>query len=160
MNMNRVLTLLIFVFLVTSLVTAQSKKKSKKKLKEGFVEMKKTVCYGRCPVYTIRISTTGQAIYEGEKNVKKEGKYTKQLPASEVNALFEKFNQSNIYSLNDQYDDKRISDLPSTIITYSYNGKTKSILDRYNGPEELKTLEGLIEQIAESDGWQKTEDKK
>jgi hypothetical protein len=160
MNMNRVLSLLIFVLLVTSFVAAPSKKKSKKKLKEGYIEMKKTVCYGRCPIYTVRISTDGQATYEGEKNVMKHGKFVKTFSASEVNALFDQFNKSDILNLKDEYDDKRISDLPSTIITYNYNGKTKKIVDRYNGPEELKTLEGLIEQMADSEGWKKEEDKK
>ena len=52
-------------------------------------EMKKTPCYGQCPVYTIKISKNGKGLFEGTKNVDNIGTYRFRLSGKEIDELIE-----------------------------------------------------------------------
>jgi hypothetical protein len=43
------------------------------------ITMKRTACYGTCPVYTATLSVNGKAKYEGIKHVERIGKYSGEL---------------------------------------------------------------------------------
>lgn len=155
---------IVIVFFLLSIIlidcTAQPhKKKSKTKLKQGFIEMKKTVCYGRCPVYSIKITSEGKAIYDGEKNVDKVGHYEKTLSPEQTQELFDAFNKTDFWKFQKEYKGK-VSDVPSTIITYNYDGKSKTVTAQWDVPEEFKNLASLVENVADSEGWNKGENEK
>ncbi|MBW8051199.1 MAG: hypothetical protein FVQ77_12830 [Cytophagales bacterium] len=118
------------------------------------ITLQKTMCYGKCPVYTITIHGDGQSVYVGKKNVDKIGKYQKKLKISEVENLIKAFEDANFYNFKDEYSAK-VTDLPTTYITYTVNEKTKRIKDYYGAPDELKKLEKMVEKIASSEGWEK-----
>jgi len=118
------------------------------------ITLQKTMCYGKCPVYTITIHGNGQSVYVGKKNVDKIGKYEKRLEKVEATNLIKAFEEANFFDFQDEYTAK-ITDLPTTYITFSSKGKTKKIRDYYGAPEELKKLEKLVEDIANSEGWTK-----
>ena len=43
------------------------------------------------------------------------------------------------------------NDLPATITSFSFDGKTKSIYNYFAGPRELYELEKMIDRTAETD---------
>ena len=117
--------------------------------------MEKTECYGYCPVYTIRIDGKGNVVYEGQKHVKKVGKFEKQLSKKERAAIFTAFERSDFFKLENEYT-AGVSDMPTTYVTFEHGGQKKKITDYFGAPESLKKLEALLEAVAESnDGWRK-----
>jgi uncharacterized protein DUF6438 len=122
----------------------------------SFIEMKKDPCFGYCPVYVFKIDGTGHATFSGERNVEKEGNWTRTLSPEETQVLFQTFENANFWDFEEEYTDS-VTDLPTTWITFSHLGQTKTIKDYYGAPEALKTLEKLVEDIAEtSDGWEQS----
>jgi hypothetical protein len=120
------------------------------------IEMKKEPCFGFCPVYTFTVDGKGNATFIGEKNVQKEGKWTRTLAPEEVNALFDAFEKSNFQSFQDEYT-AQVTDLPTIWVKYKHGTIDKTVKDYYGSPEELKNLEKMVEAIAEADeGWTKT----
>lgn len=114
--------------------------------------MTKTACYGKCPVYKITIQGNGKAIFEGQKNVDKIGKYEKLFSKEEIENLIKKFEEVKFFEFKDEYSAK-VTDLPTTYLEFTHKGQTKKIKDYYDAPTELKNLEKMIESIANSSGW-------
>jgi hypothetical protein len=120
---------------------------------QSFIEMKKEPCFGLCPVYTIKIDGSGQAVFSGERNVKKIGNFKKTLTPDEVSALFMAFENGKFQDFKEEYTDQ-VSDQPTTYLTFQHGGNRKTVKDYFGAPTELKELEKLVELIAESeDGW-------
>jgi hypothetical protein len=122
------------------------------KFENSRIGMKKTECYGTCPVYEITISGSGKALYEGKKHVKKTGKFEKQLSPKETLKLFCAFEASNFTDFRQEYTDE-VTDLPTTFLSFTHRGFSKTIKDYYNAPIELKKLEKMVEEVADSEGW-------
>lgn len=117
--------------------------------------LRKTECKGKCPVLFMEIFKSGIVVFEGIKNTDKIGKYEKTLSKKEIRNLQKSFDNSDFFSFENEYTDK-ITDLPSTYISYTNNGQTKQIRDYYGAPEKLKELEEILNEIALSkDGWNK-----
>ena len=72
--------------------------------------------------------------------------------------MFAAFEEAGFWDLNDEYT-SQVTDLPTTWTTLVLGEKTKTIKDYYGAPEELKSLEALIEAIAErEEGWERHAD--
>ena len=113
------------------------------------LEMKKTPCYGFCPVYTIKIDTNGKGWYEGIENTEYIGVFRFKLAEEELAGLIQSFGNIHFFELEDRYY-KLMSDLPTTWVTYRAHGKEKKIMDYYGAPKELKDLEKEIESLVMS----------
>ena len=119
----------------------------------------KSPCFGKCPVFTMTISgTTKTVTYEGKQNVKKIGTYTKTISNDSISKLVKGFESAHFFDLDDK-NSAYIPDLPSTFITFSNNGKTKTVEESTNKPSPLNDLEKQLTEIANSEGWQKAEEK-
>jgi hypothetical protein len=113
---------------------------------ELLIEMKRTACYGTCPVYTLKIGKNGKGLFEGLENVEKTGLFSFSLSRDELQELENAFRQINFYQLDRIYD-APVSDLPTTYITYNKDGNRKQIMDYYGAPEVLRELENEIETL-------------
>ncbi|HXA02767.1 MAG TPA: DUF6438 domain-containing protein [Cytophagaceae bacterium] len=143
---------LALIFLMAACLACKTGKGGRQNFESSMITMEKTACYGKCPIYTITIYGTGKAEYDGKKNVKKLGRYEKQLNSNETIKLFKAFDASNFSDFQSEYDTS-VTDVPSTLISFLHRGYKKNIKDRMAAPEELKNLEKMVEVIAESDGW-------
>jgi len=121
-----------------------------------WIEMSKTACFGTCPVYTIKIDINGDAAYLGEQHVEKIGRFKKKFSSSETKRLFETFDNSNFWKFENKYIDGP-TDFPTTYLTYNKEKQNKKIEDYYGGPQELKDLEKIVQEFANSDGWEKVD---
>jgi hypothetical protein len=110
------------------------------------IELKRTPCYGFCPVYTVKIDKNGKGLFEGVENVEKIGRFNFSLRQDELTDLEEAFLQIDFYQLKNIYDGL-VSDLPTTYITYNKDGRRKKIMDYYGAPTTLRTLENRIENL-------------
>jgi len=85
--------------------------------------------------------------------VTKLGKHQKQLTKKELNALFNAFDKASFFDFKNEYAGP-MADLPTTYITYQDNHEQKkTITDNWQAPQELKTLEKLVDEVANSEGW-------
>jgi hypothetical protein len=128
------------------------------KVKPMVIVYEKTACFGKCPVFTMTInSETKLVTFKGAMNVDKLGIYEKNISEDELKKLSDGFETYKFFEMQDEYN-SQMTDIPSKYITYTLEGKTKKVRDRYNAPPELKSLEKLLDAIAESDDWKKIKD--
>ena len=121
------------------------------------IRFSKTACFGKCPVFTMTVSGAAKTItYTGKQNVKKLGTFTKPISNDSITILVREFDNIHFFDLNEK-NMSGIPDLPSIITSYSNNGKTKTVEESTNKPSVLGNLEKILTEIANSEGWQKTE---
>ena len=110
------------------------------------IELKRTACYGSCPVYTIKIDKNGKGLFEGVENVDKIGIFSFKLSQDELMEIEIAFQEVDFFQLKKIYD-AQVSDLPTTYISYNKDVNRKKIMDYYGAPEKLRTLENNIETL-------------
>jgi Domain of unknown function (DUF6438) len=120
------------------------------------ITLQKTMCKGQCPVYKIEVYKSGLVKYEGKSNVDKIGKYQIIIDKSELDEIKKSFLEADFFDFEDEYTSK-ITDLPTTYLTFVHDNKTKQIRDYHGAPEKLKKLEKRIENLVASENWQKVE---
>ena len=156
----------LFAFATITLSCANSKKATEsaesnaysafKPAEKGdslFASIHRSFCFGTCPVYTFKINNDGTARYEGTRNVKKLGTYSSKVTPAQMNALIEVAKSINYMSFKDEYDNKSITDLPSTTTSIVIDGKRKEVMRRYNYPKEIKLFEDAFDALIESLDW-------
>ena len=113
------------------------------------IEMRKGPCYGRCPVYTLRIYENGIVTYTGERYTDRLGVYIKKLSQEEYFAILDSFQRINLWQYDDVYKGE-IPDAQTVSITYFEEGDIKSITGKDGRPLEIQDLESLLSTIADN----------
>ena len=122
-----------------------------------FASIRKGACFGQCPIYTINIYCGGTAILEGKNFVEKIGTYKKQLSYQDMLKFVTVAKEINYLELDDNYDNKNVTDLPATLTSIVIDKTRKKIRNRFQGPKELRTFELLFSDLLKSGGWVKVE---
>jgi hypothetical protein len=123
------------------------------------ITLERTVCFGRCPSYTLKIEGTGKVSYEGRDFVQVKGAQTSQIEAKAVKALVDEFFAIDYFALQDTFTEE-VTDLPSTISSITVDGKRKQVYNYYGAPEKLTKLENRIDEVAGSAQWVKMGEEK
>jgi len=113
-----------------------------KKAKSAFFSIKKTECFGDCPVYDVTLDEKGNVTYNGKKYVKVSGVQKFQLTEEELATFKEKLANADFNSFKKVYDDPNLMDLPSTYI--SHKGKQIQIRLWRGIPKELSTVQSYL----------------
>ncbi|HMQ48575.1 MAG TPA: DUF6438 domain-containing protein [Saprospiraceae bacterium] len=121
--------------------------------KDKLFEMSKGPCYGRCPVFTLTIYEKGLATYRGERNTDRLGLYVKKLDKDQLERLTREFERANLWQYRDVYQGD-IPDMQSVSITIYDGSKKKTVSGKEVRPNAVKWLESLMDQIANSEGWE------
>lgn len=120
--------------------------------KEPIIILKKTSCKGKCPEYEICVYKEGYVTLKGIKNFELIGDFYKKMDKKQIDFFINQFDKANFFEFKDKYLSKK-TDLPTTFLTFNYNGKSKKIMDYSDAPKELKELEKLIENISKEQDW-------
>jgi hypothetical protein len=124
------------------------------------ITYQRTPCFGKCPAFTMTINGANKTItYTGKSNVAKLGNYTKPISDDQLSMFVAAFDNADFFNFKDKYD-SNITDVPSKYIGYTKDGRAKNIEDMIGAPGELRDLEKLLDTIADSDGWVKSDDSK
>jgi hypothetical protein len=120
------------------------------------IRLQRTACYGWCPVYSVEIAGDGTVTYFGERFVKEKGTHTTKIAPEKVKALVQAFATANFFWTFDRYETP-ITDLPTQIVTLSFDGHTKTVVD-YAGqhvgmPKAIDALEEAIDEAAGTAPW-------
>jgi len=124
------------------------------------VTLKRTACYGWCPVYSVAIHGNGFVEYLGEVRVDVPGPQTARIPPQRVKDLLRRFEEIRFFELKEKYFET-CTDMPTAIISISVDGRSKEVSNYYGGCEGAKTgpqvdlakLAQKIDETAGTDRW-------
>ena len=143
----------------TKKTTRKKAPKSTKGVQITAVTMTRGACYGRCPIYTVKITADGMVEYDGKRFTKQDGLYRKQFSPARTAELFRQFETYGVDTCQAIYD-LTISDLPGLSYIFIVNGKEQRIGNAHFGPEFLKVLAQSVDELATVDkSWKKIRDK-
>lgn len=118
-----------------------------------FAMLDKGACFGRCPVYKLKIYKSGYTVFDAIKWNKVEGVFYTKLEASTMQSILDSANAIGYFNLKDEYDNNMVTDLPATQTIIHGDGKYKAIRNRYGGPQELKDFETWFHMLFENTNW-------
>ena len=116
--------------------------------------MKKTICYGTCPAYEIKIYDNLKVSLKGEMYLDQIGSFEAKISKARFSELIQLFSEANFFEFENKYYEA-FSDLPTTYILFSHNGQSKEIMDYYGAPEALKKLEEEVARLLDELDWKK-----
>jgi hypothetical protein len=120
------------------------------------ITLTRTMCYGTCPAYSVMIDGDGTVTWDGKTYVAVKGQHTGKIAPEQVKALYSAFKKADFFWLLDTYA-SRITDMPSTIVTLAYDGRSKTVTDyaglRIGMPQAVADLELLIDKTANTGQW-------
>jgi hypothetical protein len=146
------MTRLLYVFLGLVVFGSSSCKKKENAQSTALIELRKTVCYGTCPIYQMTINGSGEMTFNGERFTDKIGNFTKTLNEEETKSIFTTLESFQWLQFKDRYP-AQVSDLPSTIIHFRYKDIDKTIVIIGEHPAILDVIDDKLSNMANSDGW-------
>ncbi len=116
--------------------------------------IEKGPCFGFCPSYIMTIDQDGNVTFDGRIFVKYEGETRKyKIEKDAVRKMLEEFKNVDFFSLEDEYVDQFVTDLPSLSITLKLDTESKTIFLyglEDTVPEKLISLAEQIINLAEA----------
>jgi hypothetical protein len=119
--------------------------------------MKKTACYGTCPVYRLQIYSDLTVTLKGERHIDYIGDYVAIIEKEKLASLRDQFRKADFFSFEKEYK-KAISDLPTTYVYFEDEGNTKEVMDYSGAPQSLRDLEEELAKLLEVLEWKQVED--
>jgi hypothetical protein len=133
---------------------------------DTLITLRRSVCYGTCPDYTVTIAADGTVTFEGRQFVKTKGIVKGTISRERVRQLIAEFDKTKYFSLNDKYETgkdgcpEEWTDMPTAVTSITMSGKSKSV-SHYHGcqdgqspyPKGLTDLEEQIDKIAGTERW-------
>lgn len=128
---------------------------------DAVIRMQRTSCFGPCPIYAVTIDARGAVSYEGEQFVRVVGRQTARIAPTVVAKLLASAERIHFFDLRDAYrvienpdgTETSVTDLPTTIVTITVNGRTKRVEDYVGAPDILAPFEREIDEAARTARW-------
>lgn len=130
---SKISGMIIFALLTRNAVAAQPA-----------IELRTTHCFGRCPVYELKIDSSGRCLFLGKDNVSIKGTKTLERSREELKELRKRVQELGFFKLKSKYY-APVTDQPSTFVTVKGDKGPKIVEDYYRAPLQLKQIENLIE---------------
>ena len=117
--------------------------------------IKKTACFGQCPVWSATVWSDGRAEFLGEKWAKRQGKFSATVKKNWLKELLETAESSGYFALAPYYPTghAEIPDLPTTFIFVESKGQMHQIEDHFDAPVALHNFEIYFEEKLELLDW-------
>ncbi|MBV9905769.1 MAG: hypothetical protein JO346_14435 [Alphaproteobacteria bacterium] len=120
------------------------------------ITLHRSMCFGRCPAYTVTVDGSGRVVFNGESDTAVQGEARRRISRAAVRRLYAAFRAAQFFSLRDEYR-AQVTDLPEYRIGIAFDGTSKSVLD-YAGPmagmpQAVRDLEDLIDKTAGTAKW-------
>ena len=115
------------------------------------ITLKRTPCYGPCPVYRVTVFGTGEVEYFGEAHVAKAGAHRWRISRRRLDRLAGAFARARYFRLEDGYTSREFTDAPGCLTSIEYQDGSSKSIDHYHGdptaPDALTELEDEIDRI-------------
>ncbi|MEO6758436.1 MAG: DUF6438 domain-containing protein, partial [Saprospiraceae bacterium] len=97
--------------------------------------LRRTACFGSCPVFLVEIWSDGQVVWLGEQHVARIGRYSAQVSPGWITALLQAGETAGFFDLNNQYPPKSlVPDLPLTITMLRQGHHQHQVVDNADAP--------------------------
>jgi ankyrin repeat protein len=120
------------------------------------ITLQRNACYGNCPWYRVEVRGDGSVFYEGKSHVAVKGHHRGLVPRENVLELVKVFEQTDYYSLLDQYSPCPI-DTEIQVTSIEIDGRSKQVTSCAAGeigtPVAVSDLELAIDRLAGSARW-------
>lgn len=123
------------------------------------IALEKTICFGTCPVFKLQVYKDYTVEFEGIANTNPIGWYKGKTNEETVTQLFILAEKINYFGLKNIYS-KPITDVPVVYSSLLKDGKRKSIINHFMGPDELTEFENFIEMLFKPLATEEVGDKK
>ncbi len=120
-------------------------------------KIKKTPCYGQCPVYEAEFWSDGTATFKGINNVKNMGEFEAKFDPKIAREISDRADSIGYFSMNGEYpaEGEKIADLPYTITEIRRGDMIKHIDNNYDSPPALQEFEEYLAALAARMEWRK-----
>jgi hypothetical protein len=115
------------------------------------IRMERSACFGTCPVYTLTVDGDGTVSYDGREHVRVHGSQTWRIAPDAVGALAREMEQAGFFKMKDSYT-ALVTDMPTTFITLTIDGRSKRIQDYFGAPAALTQLEMRVDAVSGARG--------
>lgn len=130
------------------------------------LQLARTECFGKCPVYTVNVQADGKVQFFGMKNTKITGTAEDTLSREKLDELAAEINKADIFAFKDAYTPdsgncpSKATDNP-TVKLLVESGQKRKAIDHYHGcldrsekfPPGLAELEDKIDRIIGTERW-------
>lgn len=108
--------------------------------------IKKTACFGKCPVFEAQLFSDGEVIYKGRQYVKKVGTYSSVVDETMVQSVIGRAQKMDYFSLKDKYPTtgRMIKDIPNTITSVNDGNQQLKIMNNHDAPKRLQEFETFL----------------
>jgi hypothetical protein len=117
------------------------------------VGYEQTPCFGRCPVYKMKIYQSGFATFEGINFLDRMGFYSYNFQESQLNAIRENIEDANPAELKKKYERPGVTDLPSRKVTFVVDSARKTVDVVQEEPPQVTVLIDQLQELAEETEW-------
>ncbi|MCF8246463.1 MAG: DUF6438 domain-containing protein [Saprospiraceae bacterium] len=115
----------------------------------------KTACFGKCPVYQVKFYSDRKVTWYGQHNVERMGWFEAQATDAVLKDIRDKAHAANYWDFAGVYPtDQKVADLPSTVTFIRTGDMEKTVVNTYQGPEELEAFENYLEGVINGLRWQ------
>jgi hypothetical protein len=120
------------------------------------ITLRRTMCFGSCPAYSVEVDGDGSVLYQGQAYVAFTGTHRALVPQESVGELVKMFELADYYSLRDEYS-LGATDLPTYTTSIEIDGRRKQVTD-YAGeaagmPSTVSQLEAAIDRVSGAQRW-------
>lgn len=105
----------------------------------SYLRIHRTVCFGRCPSYSIEVYSNGLVRWSGLNFTDHQGVYEKKFSTATTQKYLNQFAAFRPDTCSDEYR-VLISDIPGLNYSFNYNSGSKDIFNAHFGPDFLKTF--------------------
>ncbi len=115
------------------------------------ISLRRTPCFGKCPVYQIQVYSDGSLRYEGVQFTERLGTYFGKLAPERIQAVFDLAEKIGFQQLAEEYPsgDIRIMDLPSAIVFLRYGSLEKQVVNRNHANPEVEGEREIVDKLNE-----------
>lgn len=144
--MNRVFRVMMATTLFGT-IACSSLKNSDNSSQAFILQVSTSPCFGRCPVYKLSINSNGNAIYTGLRHPKTKGDVQRTIPATEIDSIRYILEKYDFWDLDSIYDNPNVSDMPSFIVEYKGEIKSKTVVGRFESPDNFRRISAFLERL-------------
>ncbi|MBL4710676.1 MAG: hypothetical protein JKY48_19800 [Flavobacteriales bacterium] len=120
---------------------------------DAVARIQRTPCFGKCPVYTLTVFNDGRVEYFGKRNTPRDGRFETKVDEAVLNDIKAKAGEFGFFELNNIYDKQAITDIPSTITSVRNGDEMKTVINRFEGPNNLRSFERYFDGLFEDLDW-------
>lgn len=119
--------------------------------------LKRTGCFGTCPVFEAKVFSDGRAIYDGLRHVAQIGLFEASVDSAWIQHVFERAKEINYWDFYEAYPSggEPIPDLPTTITQLRLGETEKTIRNNFDPPKALVDFEHWLEIELQKLDWKK-----